>query len=410
MRRVELLGNASLATRIREITDLGRTVTAQLMAPPVIPEKAPSVISMHNLKEFKEKQQSLDETESYQQQPASIVPTSCVVTLPVGASANTAGQKRRRGDSTNGNNNPTAPTSGINKYSGNYGNKRDSNLGMKKALNASGGFKNASISASAVAAAVASTVAAAQAEDDDNNFDDNSSLPDIKRMKREIDDLRLSNAQLIQQQAVVSMQRETELRNEISEEMAAHSAHLLNEIQYLRTELAKYETAANSNSLRDLTRSVKKVHKRQLDLIQDDVPTRLQEAEEEFQRMKAEYQAEIAALKNDKNRLEAELKQYSSLKSLLGQTAAGTTATSTTTTSTARGQSRSKGAAAFKNLFFPTQPASVSTSEVSNPLQQPTVSVSAEFTKRFGVQSSSTVSSGNADQENVSMNNVSKGI
>lgn len=119
------------------------------------------------------------------------------------------------------------------------------------------------------------------------------------RMKREMEELRKENILLAQQQ----MSREAEIRMEVSQEMAQRSNHLLEQIQLLRDQLAAYE----SHQVIDVRKSAKKARKQQLNVAQEGTSKDLQEAEEELERMKSSFESQIASLMAVKTQLETEL-------------------------------------------------------------------------------------------------------
>lgn len=123
-----------------------------------------------------------------------------------------------------------------------------------------------------------------------------------KRMKKEIMELKEQNATLMSNQ----ISRETEIREEVSQEMAQRSASLLNQIQDLHEELSKYQ---NSGSY-DITKSAKKIRKKQLKSIEEETQRALEEAEEELERVKVEYEEQIIDLKEQILNLENELRFY----------------------------------------------------------------------------------------------------
>jgi hypothetical protein len=130
---------------------------------------------------------------------------------------------------------------------------------------------------------------------------------EAKRLRVEVDRLREENTGLMKEQ----FSRETEIRMEVSEEMAMRSAHLLNQIQELQLQLDVKEREKNGSSrMADVTKSVKKARRKQLDKANEDMHMDLEEAEEELSRVKAEYEAEIAQLKADKRRLEKEVTEW----------------------------------------------------------------------------------------------------
>jgi ribosomal 50S subunit-associated protein YjgA (DUF615 family) len=119
---------------------------------------------------------------------------------------------------------------------------------------------------------------------------------ELKRLRQEVSELREANEQLVYAQ----MTRETEIRMEVSQEMAKRSQHLLEQIQTLQRQLSEQ----TNSSIGDITRSVKKERKRQMKTIAEEMSGRdMQEVEDELERVKATYEAEIAVLKSQNKAL-----------------------------------------------------------------------------------------------------------
>ena len=84
--------------------------------------------------------------------------------------------------------------------------------------------------------------------------------------------------------------------------MADRSNHLLDQIQDLRDQLNAYENQKLAGC--DIKKSAKKVRKQQLDVAQEGASRDLQEAEEELERVKFNFEAQIASLTAVKAQLE----------------------------------------------------------------------------------------------------------
>jgi hypothetical protein len=125
-----------------------------------------------------------------------------------------------------------------------------------------------------------------------------------KKLKTEVEKLRAENKVLMGDQ----LARETEIRIEVSEEMAMRSAHLLEQIQDLQSQLAEKER--DEARVMDVTRSCKKVRRKQLDQANEELARDLEEAEEELNRVKNKYDLEILQLKETNARLEAEVAEW----------------------------------------------------------------------------------------------------
>ena len=124
-------------------------------------------------------------------------------------------------------------------------------------------------------------------------------LPIVRSMQAEIDKLRVENEELINSQ----WKRETDIRVEVSEEMAKRSEHLLERIQELQEEI----NAQSSSQISNVQKSCKKARRQQREEAQMEIARDLEEAEEEMERMKAYYEKEIASLKKCNESLQAEV-------------------------------------------------------------------------------------------------------
>ena len=140
-------------------------------------------------------------------------------------------------------------------------------------------------------------------ENNDNNIENdvNEVQVELKSLKMELAILREQNEQLI----AISIARETEIRMEVSEEMAERSSYLLEQIQDLQEQLY-----SRQNKIDNVTRSCKKIKKQQVQIAAEDTSRDLKEAEEELERVKTAYEAEISKLKEDKVRLEKEVAEW----------------------------------------------------------------------------------------------------
>ena len=124
---------------------------------------------------------------------------------------------------------------------------------------------------------------------------------EIKNLRAEISRLKAENHSLI----VDQMHRETEIRSQVSEEMAKRSNYLLEQIQELQEQLY-----SKASTIDNVTKSCKKARKRQIELANESTGKDLQEAEEELERVKTQYELEIAAITGEKAQIEAELAQW----------------------------------------------------------------------------------------------------
>lgn len=233
---LSILGNASLASKIREIVDVGRVAASQHEALPPPPLN---------------KVGSSDE--SGKQQPL---------------------LKKRRGDSTLATMAaPLPPGAAHGPFS----------RAAAAAVAAKDSLKRKLATATAITAASAA-VAKAATEDEPDERDHL-----IKRLRLEVDRLTEENHTLLSSQLL----RETEIRAEVCDEMAERSSQLLEENMILRNKLDSLQ----NNSMDDVTKSVKKMRKNQLNMAHETVLSDLKEAEEELERVKTKYEAELAASK-----------------------------------------------------------------------------------------------------------------
>jgi kinesin family protein 4/21/27 len=129
--------------------------------------------------------------------------------------------------------------------------------------------------------------------------------PRYNELVQQIAELKRHNAELINQH----MGRESEIRNEVAQEMAASTQLLLNQIEDLQTQL--YE----KSSIGDLTRSVKKARRRQIDISKDAAVRDLAVVEDEMEQMKIKYETEIAELKDKLRQYEMMVKDLQQQRS-----------------------------------------------------------------------------------------------
>jgi hypothetical protein len=235
---ISILGNACVASKIKEFSDIGKLATQTV---PREKENPP---------------------------PAPVQPTTTVASIVAGTTNSILGAKRRRPDSS----------------------VATKTLGKK------------TISASTLP------------DTNKDNHSNKSSLmneeeangSERKRMKKEILSLKQMNEQLVFQNVV----KEKEIREEMSHEMMHRSSGLLNKICDLQKQLSTYETRSIGNDL--INKSVKKAQQNQLSLENASMTHQLQEAEEEIERIKIEYEYELNRLKYENIRLKEDLQQLKS--------------------------------------------------------------------------------------------------
>lgn len=270
---LSILGNASIASKIREFADVGRVAsqTVPTTAPATnvitLPTTSAKPIRMEDLKEYKDKHSKETDNNS--------------------TSSSILGLKRRRHESAVG----------------------------AKVLNTTAGAKKLSTSATHGAKSNKDPLAASKEIDVpitasisvDKEEEEGS---ERKRLRREIDYLKETNQTLMQQ----NMNKENEIREEMSKEMMLRSSGLLSKISDLQKQLSVYET----QSINDImTKSVKKAKQSQLTLENEDMIVQLQEAEDEIERIKVEYEYELNRLRYENQKLKEEITK------LKGTTAGG---------------------------------------------------------------------------------------
>jgi hypothetical protein len=235
---ISILGNACVASKIKEFSDIGKIATQTV---PREKENPP---------------------------PAPVQPTTTVASLVSGTTVNSIlGAKRRRPDSS-----VATKTLGKKTISASTlpDTNKDSHSNKSSLMN-----------------------------EDEADIDGS----ERKRMKKEILSLKQMNDQLVFQNVV----KEKEIREEMSHEMMHRSSGLLNKISDLQKQLSTYETRSIGNDL--INKSVKKAQQNQLSLENASMIHQLQEAEEEIERIKVEYEYELNRMKYENIRLKEELQQ-----------------------------------------------------------------------------------------------------
>ena len=113
---------------------------------------------------------------------------------------------------------------------------------------------------------------------------------EIKVLQEEVKSLRERNEVLIASQ----LQREQEIREEVSGEMAKYCQGLLDQIRDLQDEIFELKTCTV-----DVRKSVKKAKREQRSLEHEESIRNLADSEEEMERQKKYYEGEIKALKQE---------------------------------------------------------------------------------------------------------------
>jgi len=278
---LSILGNASIASRIKEISDVGRTAS----------QHQSSAVSAALIAAAKEAREAKEQAREAAKEAAA---ASAKEAKEAAREAAAAG-KRRRVDSTNSTgSSATTGTQGLRRARDSVcivpANNANPGAGGKRAPNTkpvalSGAKRKVDSEGSMDSIATAASM-------------DESEESELKRLRREVFQLREDKAQMEFHQ----LSRETEIREEVSQEMAKFSSHLLQQIQSLQNQLSDQQTASSSKN--DVTRSVKKERKRQMTRIAEECSGRdVQEVEDELERMKAVYEQEITVLKTQNGAL-----------------------------------------------------------------------------------------------------------
>lgn len=130
---------------------------------------------------------------------------------------------------------------------------------------------------------------------------DDRLLKELQSLREEVGALKNENQSLL----MANFEKETEIRTELADEMAKYSMHMLEQIQDLQEQLHAREDHYN-----DVTKSCKKARRKQIDVENAETVKDLKEAEEELERVKAQYEIEVAALRDEKYRLEVDLENW----------------------------------------------------------------------------------------------------
>jgi kinesin family protein 3/17 len=273
-----VLGHASLAMKIKEITDLGRTTGTQSISSQSMDE--PSATSKPTA------------TAAQRSLSTEVPPTKATIEVTQVVSKGAGKRKRVETGST-----------------------------MVKSLASSlNGFLKGSRQASVSAKTITTITQQLQHQVDKDSAKDTGdtkregavvdqrAIEDLieayadkeAKMQREIEALKVNNMSLRTYQG----QMETEIRAEIAKEMQRSSSNLLEQIQDLRTQLSVYECNTRVDIL---MKSTKKVRKKQRTEKQADAEKDLEEAEDELERLKTKYEEELSALRKENESLQADL-------------------------------------------------------------------------------------------------------
>lgn len=134
-------------------------------------------------------------------------------------------------------------------------------------------------------------------------------LVEYEELEKENLRLRTDVTRLTEENSTLRMMqihREHEIRVEVSEEMAVRTSQLLMQLESLQKQLN-----ANQQSLAtDITKSVRKAQKRQREVAKEEESLALAEAESEIRRLKEAHEQEISELLVQKAAVEKELKDW----------------------------------------------------------------------------------------------------
>lgn len=262
---ITILNNASLACKITELAVIS---------------KPPAITKAHRGSSIMSEGEAVEET----------VTTASAVT----------GTKKRSFDQAGVHQGP--PSKSLRGGKASTGN-RTSTFGSKHATSSSLGHKKSAGSIKTI------TNLATEANDGANievNDADNSDLCNELReiaaeLKAELERAQEENAALQRYQLV----RETEVRAEVCDEMELRSASLLKQLEELQE-----REAAHYNRMNDVTKSTKKVKRKQIDLENEVVQRDLKEAEEEIMRLKQMHETESGKLRLRITQLEEEVAMW----------------------------------------------------------------------------------------------------
>ena len=262
---ISILGNASLACQIKEISDMGRATTVGIVGQTSVPSNPADNIRAH--RRIKKERDSDDLSSR----------ATAAVRNAVGRHRSTSNESLKSNASNNGQDNK----------------KVGKTVRIKTEKGERAGSRGD---------------ATDEAEDeDDSDFIDESVLgSELKRLRKEVQILESENTSLVHSQ----IQRETAIREEVAEEMADASAVLLEQIRELQEQVN--ETSSHFHF--DVTKSVKKAKKKQIEMQQEensaDMEEALKEMERELDGVRETYEGQIDALTDEKDRLLSQLEEW----------------------------------------------------------------------------------------------------
>ncbi len=278
---LSILGNASIASRIKEISDVGRTASQHTSS-------SATAALIAAAKEAKEAKELAKEAA---REAAAVAAKEAKEAAKEAAAAG----KRRRVESGNSTGSSGVATQALRRSresvcTGLPGVSINANPGA-------GGKRVPNVKIVALSGAKRKVDSEGSMDSLVTAVDQEGEESELKRLRREVFQLREDKAQM----EFYQLSRETEIREEVSQEMAKYTSQLLQQNRALQSQLSDLQGSSSTN---DLTRSVKKARKQQMSRIAEEYSDRgIQEVEDELERTKVTYEQEIAMLKAQNNAL-----------------------------------------------------------------------------------------------------------
>ena len=267
---ISILSNASLASKIREISNMGRAAAL----PAAVSSAAPAVASSSSL--FKPTESSQHHASALAEKKETAMHKFLRKKAPVAS------------DSAVGANAAAVPQQSLlSKLSSQvgWGKKAVPSAAANAVIHANNKSSRSSTCTVDLPPSRMSSV-------------DELSKDEVSDLMTEINELKRENEELRGNQ----LSRESEIRLEVAAEMASSTRNLLDQIEELQSKLY-------SQSVGDVARSVKKARKRQIEISKDQNARDLTVIEEEMETMKAKYESEILDLKEKLKSYEIALRE-----------------------------------------------------------------------------------------------------
>eukprot|EP01032_Pedospumella_encystans_P020693 gene20693-23504_t len=248
---LSILGNASIASRIKEISDVGRTASQHTSS-------SATAALIAAAKEAKEAKELAKEAA---REAAAVAAKEAKEAAKEAAAAG----KRRRVESGNSTGSSGVATQALRRSresvcTGLPGISTNANPGA-------GGKRVPNIKSVALSGAKRKVDSEGSMDSLATAVDHESEESELKRLRREVFQLREDKAQM----EFYQLSRETEIREEVSQEMAKYTSQLLQQNRTLQSQLSDLQ---GSSSASDLTRSVKKARKQQMSRIAEEFSDR----------------------------------------------------------------------------------------------------------------------------------------